>query len=102
MPGPVAIDLETQANEINIQMPVTRIALSAPYLNGNGHTSSSETLKQSNPQQIQVDRSLMEMIVAEHMDCLDDPHAFIMPPLSPTNMMKEIPDFDDYSEDSLP
>ena len=65
-------------------------------------SDSDETSQQLSPQQIRMDRSLMDMIIAEDTDWLANQRALIMPPQSPTSMLKEIPDFDDYSEDSMP
>ena len=61
-----------------------------------------ETQEPKNPSLIQMDRSLVDMAFTEGMDLLDDVHNLIMPPQSPTSMLKEIPDFDDYSEESGP
>ena len=102
LPDNVAIDLDTQGDGLNIQLPRTRVVCSTPYVSGWVFTSSEETQEPKNPSQIQMDRSLVDMAFTEGMDLLDDVHNLIMPPQSPTSMLKEIPDFDDFSEDSRP
>ena len=104
----LAID---ETDELRVQTPLTNLnpndeehpIVIDQDLNENVFTNpDEETQEPKNPSQIRIDRSLVDMAFAEGTDPLEDTHILIMPPQSPTGMFKEIPDFDDFSEESRP